>query len=81
MEIVLLVAFCTLMEGIFTGAEMVLVSADRHKLNDRSRRGDRGARLALDLLSKPERPLATTLTATNVFVVLSSVAVTSRLLP
>lgn len=81
MEIVLLVVFCLLMEGIFTGAEMVLVSADRHKLTERSRRGDRGARLALDLLSKPERALAVTLTATNVFVVLSSVVVTSRLLP
>ena len=81
MEIVLLVAFCLLMEALFTASEMVLVSADRHKLTERSRRGDRGADLALDLLSKPERPLATTLTATNVFVVLSSVVVTSRLLP
>ena len=80
-DIVLLVAFCLLMEALFTASEMVLVSADRHKLTERSRRGDRGADLALDLLSKPERPLATTLTATNVFVVLSSVVVTSRLLP
>ena len=81
MGIVLLVAFCLLMEALFTGSEMVLVSADRHKLTERSRRGDRGAKLALDLLSKPERALATTLTATNVFIVLSSVVVTSRLLP
>ncbi|HEY5190690.1 MAG TPA: DUF21 domain-containing protein, partial [Candidatus Deferrimicrobium sp.] len=81
MGIVLLVAFCLLMEALFTGAEMVLVSADRHKLTEWSRRGDRGAKLALDLLSKPERALATTLTATNVFIVLSSVVVTSRLLP
>jgi len=81
MEIVLLVAFCLLMEALFTGSEMVLISADRNRLAERSRRGDRGAALALDLLSKPERALATTLTATNVFVVLSSVVVTSRLLP
>ncbi|HLN91447.1 MAG TPA: DUF21 domain-containing protein, partial [Patescibacteria group bacterium] len=81
MGIVLLVAFCLLMEALFTGSEMVLVSADRNKLTERSRRGDRGAGLALELLSKPERPLATTLTATNVFIVLSSVVVTSRLLP
>jgi putative hemolysin len=79
--IVLLVAFCLLMEALFTGSEMVLVSADRNKLTERSRRGDRGAVLALDLLSKPERFLATTLTATNVFIVFSSVIVTSRLLP
>jgi CBS domain containing-hemolysin-like protein len=79
--VVLFVALCLLMEGLFTGAEMVLVSADRHKLTERSRRGDRSARFVLDLLSKPERPLAVTLTATNLFVVLSSVVVTSRLLP
>src|SRR5512143_2250491 len=81
MDIVLLVVFCLLMEALFTGSEMVLVSADRHQLTGRSRRGDRGAGLALDLLAKPERALATTLTATNVFVGLSSVVVTSRLLP
>ena len=71
MDIVLLVAFCLLMEALFTASEMVLVSADRSKLNERSRRGDRGADLAIALLTKPERALAITLTATNVFVVLS----------
>src|SRR3990172_3001268 len=81
MEIVLLVAFCLLMEALFTGSEMALVSADRHKLTERSRRGDRGAKRALDFLAKPERALAITLTATNVFVVFSSVVVPSRLLP
>ena len=81
MEIVLLVAFCLLMEGLFTGSEMILIAADRHRLNERARRGERGAKAALELLAKPERLLATTLTATNLFVVLSSVIVTSRLLP
>jgi putative hemolysin len=80
-EIVLLVAVCLLMEALFTGSEMVLISADRNRLAERSRRGDRSAGRALEILSKPERPLAVTLTATNVFVVLSSVVVTSRLLP
>src|SRR3990172_8841484 len=69
------------MEALFTASEMVLVSADRHKLTERARGGDRGAALALDLLSKPERALATPPTAAHVFVVLSSVVVTSRLLP
>ncbi len=44
MEIVLLVAFCLLMEALFTGSEMVLVSADRHKLTERSRAGRPGRR-------------------------------------
>lgn len=81
MDMVALVALCLLMEGLFTGSEMVLISADRHRLQERSRRGERGASLALSLLSRPERLLATTLTATNIFVVLSTVIVTSRLLP
>lgn len=81
MDIVALVALCLLLEGVFTGSEMILVSADRHRLHERSRRGERGARLALFLLERPDRVLATTLTATNIFVVLSTVIVTSRLLP
>src|SRR5512139_340188 len=81
MGIVALVALCLLLEGLFTGSEMVLVSADRHRLQERSRRGERGARLALFLLERPDRVLATTLTATNILVVLSTVIVTSRLLP
>src|SRR5512145_1578516 len=69
------------MEGLFTGSEMVLVSADRHKLTERARRGERGARIALDLLSSPDRTLATTLTGTDLFVVLNSVVAVSFLLP
>jgi CBS domain containing-hemolysin-like protein len=80
LELAIAIVFCLLMEGIFTGAEMVLVSADRHKLNERARRGDAGARIALDLLEHPERAIATTLTGTNIFVVLSTVLTTSRLL-
>jgi CBS domain containing-hemolysin-like protein len=81
MEIVLAIAFCILMEGLFTGAEMVLISADRHKLTDRARSGERGARIALDLLSRPDRTLATTLTGTDLFVVLGTVLTASFLLP
>src|SRR3989337_1229144 len=69
------------MEGLFTGAEMVLISADRHRLTDRSRWGDRGAAAALALLEHPDRALATTLTGTNIFVVLSTVLTTSHFLP
>ena len=81
MTLVLLIALCLLMEGLFTGAEMVLVSADRHKLTDGLRRGERGAATALALLEHPDRALATTLTGTNIFVVLSTVLTTSHFLP
>jgi CBS domain containing-hemolysin-like protein len=79
-ELALAIAVCLLMEAIFTGSEMVLISADRHKLVERARRGDRGAEIALDLLDRPEHAIATTLTATNIFVVLSTVLTTSRML-
>ncbi|NJD61563.1 MAG: HlyC/CorC family transporter [Deltaproteobacteria bacterium] len=81
METVLAIAFCILMEGLFTGSEMVLISANRHKLTERARSGERGARIALDLLSRPDRTLATTLTGTDLFVVLSTVITASFLLP
>ena len=81
MEIVLAIAFCILMEGLFTGSEMVLISADRHKLTERARSGNRGAQIALDLLSRPDRTLATTLSGTDLFVVLSTVLTASYLLP
>jgi CBS domain containing-hemolysin-like protein len=81
MELAILIAWCLLMQGVYEGAEMVLVSADRHRLAERARRGEGGAKLALALLAQPERVLATTLTTTNIFIVLGSVLTTSRLLP
>ncbi|MBI5906268.1 MAG: HlyC/CorC family transporter [Deltaproteobacteria bacterium] len=81
MELAAIIALCLLLQGVYEGAEMVLVSADRHRLQERARRGERGAKLALSLLSHPEGVLATTLTTTNIFIVLGSVLTTSRLLP
>lgn len=81
MEFAAAIAFCLLMEGLFTGAEMVLVCADPHKLTERARRGERGAQIALNLLSRPEHAISTTLTGTNLFVVLSTIIATSRFLP
>lgn len=81
METAFAVAFCLFMEGLFTGAEMVLVSVDRTKLAERARRGDRGAAVALELLAEPDRTLATTLSGTNLFVVLSTVLLTAHFLP
>jgi CBS domain containing-hemolysin-like protein len=69
------------MEGLFTGSEMVLISANRHRLTERARSGERGAQVALDLLSRPDRTLATTLTGTDLFVVLTTVITASFLLP
>jgi CBS domain containing-hemolysin-like protein len=81
MELAVLIAFCLAMQGIYEGAEMVLVSADRYRLKERALRGERGAKLALSLLAQPDRVLATTLTTTNIFIVLGSVFTTSHFLP
>jgi putative hemolysin len=81
MELALAISFCLLMQALYNAAEIILVSADRHKLADRSRSGESGATIALKLLEHPDRALATTLTGTNIFVVLGTVLTTSHLLP
>jgi CBS domain containing-hemolysin-like protein len=80
-SLVLLITVCLLFEGLYTGSEMVIVAADRNRLHERARRGEKGAASALALLERPEKAIAVCLTGTNFFVVLSSVAVTSTLLP
>ncbi len=81
MESVALIALCLLFQGLYEGSEMVLVSADRHRLKERALRGESGAKLALSMLTEPDRVLATTLTTTNLFIVLGSVIATSHFLP
>jgi putative hemolysin len=81
MTLILAISFCLLMQALYNAAEIILVSADRYKLADLSRSGGRGARTALELLEHPDRALATTLTGTNIFVVLGTVLTTSHLLP
>lgn len=81
MGLIAAIAMCLLMEGLFTGAEMVLVAADRHRLAERARKGVRGAETALKLLEEPDRALATTLTGTNLFIVSATVLATSHFLP
>ncbi len=81
MALAALIALCLLLQGMYEGSEMVLISADRNRLKERAVRGERGAKLALSLLTRPDRVLATTLTTTNLFIALGSVLTTSRLLP
>ena len=80
MGIIAFIALCLVGQGLFEGAEMVLVSANRNRLKDRASRDERGAKLALSMLAHPDRVLATTLTTTNVFIVLGSIIVTSHLI-
>ena len=57
--IYLMVPVLILIEGIFAGSEIALLSSDRLELKKRARKGSYGAQLALSLTEKPERILST----------------------
>jgi len=66
---VVLVLLCLLLEGVFSGSETALISADKAMLRSASRRGDHRAALVLRLLERTEALLSTTLVGTNLAVV------------
>lgn len=55
--IVILMLIC--LNGIFSMSEIAIISARKSSLSNRVKRGDRGARIALDLANEPERFLST----------------------
>jgi CBS domain containing-hemolysin-like protein len=61
--------FFLLMNGFFAGSEMALVSANKVRLRHLRRKGSQGARMATDLLSRPEVFLTTILVGTNLSLV------------
>ena len=67
--VTILVIVFLILEGFFSGSETAIISASRAKLRQSDSAGDPRARLALNLLSKSEELLATTLVGTNVSVV------------
>ncbi|OSM04310.1 hemolysin family protein [Magnetofaba australis] len=68
-QILLWMLFFLFMEAFFSGSEIGVVSADRMKLRHQAAKGSRGARLALEMLQKPEWLLSTTLVGTNIAIV------------
>ncbi|MBI3543244.1 MAG: HlyC/CorC family transporter [Deltaproteobacteria bacterium] len=70
--LVALVIAAVVIEGFFSGSEMALISADRLALHKMAQKGNKGAKLALKLVAKPERVLATTLVGTNACVALTA---------
>lgn len=68
LNVALIVLPLVLIEGLFSGSEIALLSADRLDLQKLAKRS-RGARLALDLVNHPERVLSTTLVMTSLCVV------------
>ena len=75
-----LVPFLLLLEGFFSGSEIALLSADKLRLKTESLKGSRGAKLALELVTHPERILSSTLLITSLFVIGTSSLITLYLI-
>ena len=74
---VLIMVVCLASEAFFSGSEIGVVSADRMKLRHEAAGGSRGAKLALDMLERPEWLLSTTLVGTNISVVTNTTMATA----
>jgi CBS domain containing-hemolysin-like protein len=74
---IVVMAVCLATEAFFTGSEIGVVSADRIKLRHDAAKGSPGAKLALDMLKKPEWLLSTTLVGTNISVVANTTIATA----
>jgi CBS domain containing-hemolysin-like protein len=74
------VVLLLLLEGLFSGGELALISADTHKIKRDADNGSRASRIALHLIHKPDWFLATTLTGTNVCAISNTALVTAFLI-
>ena len=79
LNIILILVFL-LMEAFFSGSEIGVVSTDQMKLRHDAAKGSRGAKLALEMLKKPEWLLSTTLVGTNIAVVSNTTIVTALMI-
>lgn len=61
-----------LLEGLFSGGELALVASDRNKIRHKAKRGSRSAKVALKLLNRPDWFFSTTLTGTNLCVIINT---------
>jgi CBS domain containing-hemolysin-like protein len=61
-----------LIEGLFSGSEIALLSADKIAMKSKAGRGSAGAKLALRLAKNPERILTSTLVITSISVIVIS---------
>ncbi|RRQ21578.1 hemolysin family protein [Thiohalobacter thiocyanaticus] len=67
--ILLAMVLLLLLEGFFSGSEIALVHAEKVRLHAEANKGNRGARLVLDMFQRPDILLTTTLVGTNISVV------------
>lgn len=60
------------LQALFSASEIAFISTNLLKLKHRTHRGDKKAQVAFELISNPEKFLATTLVGTNFSVIVSS---------
>jgi putative hemolysin len=79
MRAIVVALFFLVAVGFFAASEMALISANKARLRHLRKKGSRGARIALDILAKPEIFLTTILVGTNLSLV-ACTFVSTRLL-
>ncbi|WP_366919569.1 HlyC/CorC family transporter [Hydrocarboniphaga sp.] len=57
---------CLLLSGFFSGSETGLMTLNRYRLRHRAQQGERGARMAQDLLRRPDRLIGLILLMNNI---------------
>lgn len=77
---VVIMIICLLLEAFFSGSEIGIISADKIKLRHNAANGSKGAKLALEMLEKPEWLLSTTLIGTNIAVVTNTTIATALMI-
>lgn len=65
-----------MLEGLFSGSEIALLSADKNQLKSKAAKGSNAAELALSLAKNPERVLTSTLVMTALCVIAISGIIT-----
>jgi CBS domain containing-hemolysin-like protein len=82
MILTILLVFLPLLvlEGFFSASEISLISANYRRLKHRAEEGHRGAQMALKLLDRPERMVATCLVGSNLAEIFNTILVTALLI-
>jgi CBS domain containing-hemolysin-like protein len=77
--IICIIFICLIVEALYSGGEIALISSDINKIRFFARRGSFSARQALKLMEKPEWFISTTIIGTNLAIVTSSTLTTGIL--
>ncbi len=78
MSYVILSSFILLiLEALYSGSEIAILASDRARLMIEREKGIKSAKLVLSLLDEPHKLLSSTLTGTNISIVLNTTIVTS----